>query len=258
MEHMPKLDYSYFWPYKEQFQLAADRYDNWVMFAVESGAFRYRIDIHEGIAEAGDLILCPPHSTFHREVTAAVTFHFLAFQYVGQEPLPAGRVRLQKERRRLWDNLAQLREAARDTSALGLQIRSHLLADLWLLIRRERAALPQAASPIAIVDDPVIAEVREYLTEHALKPLMLKDIADRFHLSPVQCSRRFHRAFQMKPLAYITELRLKHACRLLTETDWTIDAIASACGYENGFYLSRLFTREIGKNPSTYRSLYRL
>lgn len=257
MESLPQLVYSFYWQQKQQFQLAADCYDNWVMFAVENGSFRYRIEAQEGIAEAGDLILCPPRSTFHREVITAVTFHFLAFHCDGQELMPAGKVKLQKHRHRLGDNLAQLREAAQEDSAFGLQVRSHLLADLWLLIKREQSATVRVPA-VVHAEDPVVTDVRDYLTAHALEPLILKDIAARFHLSPVQMSRRFHRAFRIKPLAYLTELRMKHACRLLTDTDWTIDGIASACGYENGFYLSRLFTRHIGMNPSLYRSLYRL
>ncbi|MFE5318524.1 helix-turn-helix domain-containing protein [Paenibacillus sp. NPDC056579] len=41
--------------------------------------------------------------------------------------------------------------------------------------------------------------------------------------------------------------------KLLLETNYTLDAIASMCGYENGSYLSRVFRSKMGMNASEFR-----
>ncbi|MGO4275503.1 helix-turn-helix domain-containing protein, partial [Paenibacillus sp. TAF58] len=54
-----------------------------------------------------------------------------------------------------------------------------------------------------------------------------------------------------------TLLRLQRAKSLLIDTDHTIDHIAEQCGYQNGFYLSRIFTAKLKISPSVYRRTYR-
>ncbi|MNW10668.1 DNA-binding transcriptional regulator AraC [compost metagenome] len=51
---------------------------------------------------------------------------------------------------------------------------------------------------------------------------------------------------------------MRHACSLLTGTTFSLDTIAEACGYETGFYLSRIFTKKMGMSPSAYRKAYRI
>jgi AraC-like DNA-binding protein len=40
------------------------------------------------------------------------------------------------------------------------------------------------------------------------------------------------------------------------QTEYTLDHIARLCGYENGFYFSRVFTHYSKVNPSQYRKMY--
>jgi AraC-like DNA-binding protein len=47
--------------------------------------------------------------------------------------------------------------------------------------------------------------------------------------------------------------RLNEACRLLTETNATMTAIAQRCGFGSANYFAQVFRREVGQTPSDYR-----
>jgi AraC-like DNA-binding protein len=57
--------------------------------------------------------------------------------------------------------------------------------------------------------------------------------------------------------AYVNEMRIAHACRLLAETDDTIARIAYAAGYENLSYFNRSFLANKGIAPGKFRKGHR-
>ena len=259
---LPEMTSHVYWVEKEQFLLEEDTYGEWVLFAVEHGEFVYRIGGQEGKASGGDLVLCPPGTAFGRKALTPVTFHFISFTLPADSgtgmtgDFPAGRIPLSRHGRAA-DNCAGLRRYAQDRSEFSRVIRTHLLRDLWLMILEE-SVIPKKRKSAADASDPVLFRIRRYIEEHACQPLRMKEVAQVFHLTPVQLTRRFREAFGVNPIRYVTELRLKRACELLTSTNETIDAVAAACGYDNGFYLSRIFKKTLGMPPSEYRLKYRV
>lgn len=256
---MPKLVSHVYWLRKESFLLASDVYEEWVLFVLEEGSFRYQIgEREESLAEPGDIVVCPPLHTFARETIAPVNFHFIRFTADTPPSLPAGKVRLSRQAR-LADDCARLRAHALGRSELSAIVRAHMLQDLWLMMLEESvAAAPQPGGLAAVNADPVMRAVKADLDEIAYRPLQLKEIAARRHMTPVQLTRRFQACFGLKPSEYVTDLRMRRAGELLTETNRTVEDIASACGYESGFYLSRVFAKHMGLSPSRYREKYRI
>ena len=55
--------------------------------------------------------------------------------------------------------------------------------------------------------------------------------------------------------AYLEDLRIQEAQRLLRTTNWTINRIAEEVGYLSANSFCRAFRRNTGYNTSTYRSL---
>lgn len=258
-----------YWQRKEAFLLKEDHYENWVLFAVTDGRFRYRISESEGEAVRGDLVICPPHTPFFREVMKPVSFHFYTFRwlnYDGSQVDPAcwneeprlpnivtvrDRVRLAST----LDALSRMSELLSDDGRKALL--AHYFADLW-----RYGWLPdvQAADGghLNATVDPDIREAAEWIREHAFGQLHISRFADSKGWSPVQMTRKFYAAFGQTPSHYLTSLRLQKAKALLLESDMTLDDIAAACGYESGFYLSRLFSKKTNMSPSAYRKLHRL
>lgn len=55
----------------------------------------------------------------------------------------------------------------------------------------------------------------------------------------------------------LTELRLDHAKKLLSQTEQKLYEVARAVGYSDGKYFAKLFTRETGLTPREYREKHR-
>jgi transcriptional regulator GlxA family with amidase domain len=86
----------------------------------------------------------------------------------------------------------------------------------------------------------------------------MKELSDSLNLSPVQFTRRFHKALQVTPSEYLTSLRLHHARTMLLETDMTIKDVAQSCGYSSGLYLSRVFSQNMKMSPGHFRKTHRV
>jgi two-component system response regulator YesN len=53
--------------------------------------------------------------------------------------------------------------------------------------------------------------------------------------------------------AYISDLRMKHARKLLSTTTYSITDTAKRCGFEDVYYFSNFFKKFHGSSPTEYR-----
>ncbi|TMV46434.1 helix-turn-helix transcriptional regulator [Paenibacillus mesophilus] len=262
-----------YWRHKEQFLMETDSHHAWMMFAVESGSFRYEIDGEEGTAERGDLVFCPPFTTFRRVIVKPLTFFVFNFSLhagerddsAGQSPdvwagdkgrsgLPSGKVTI-RDVQRLASDFDYLRSVWELDEEPYASRKQYLLLDIWRLYGWETDANRRFAS---VREDPLMERAELLIRERAHVPFSMKELAGELGLSPVQLTRRFTSAYGKTPGAYGAALRLNKARALLVETDWTLDDIARRCGYDNGFYFSRAFSAKMGMPPSHYRESNRL
>ena len=115
--------------------------------------------------------------------------------------------------------------------------------------------------PLTISNDryfPNITAVKEYLDNHFQEKITLKSLARYAYLSPNFMRIKFQELIGISPHAYLEEIRMNHACRLLTESELSIADIASACGYESPSYLDSVFRRKKGITPNQYRFVHRV
>lgn len=252
-----KLMSHVYWHHKVEFMLDQDKYPCWTLFAVEGGKFFYRIGVEQGEAGFGDIVLCPPHVVFQRKTREPLSFHFLQFVWLSDSDssneIEWKGKRTIKDTERLSSNYQYLRQLPGwdEESTLHKQ---HMVNDLLRMVKMQRDRKEDSSAEI----DLLMEKARKYMTEHAHMSLSLLDLAVSLELTPVQFTRRFRRAYAQTPSEFLNEMRLTRARHLLEGSTLTLDAIAARCGYENGFYLSRVFTQKIGMAPSVYRSMYRV
>ena len=79
------------------------------------------------------------------------------------------------------------------------------------------------------------------------------DIAKKLHCSESTLHRQCQKVFNQSPLQRVIEQRIKRACVLLEETDWTLDIIASQLGYSSGLSLSKVFKQKMSITPAIYK-----
>lgn len=255
-EWVPEIATHAYWVKKEKFQYETDTYLTWVLFAVEEGRFEYQIGSDHGEAEFGDVVVCPPDVAFYRNTLTPLTFHAITFTFPTNEvhspPLFDRKIRL-SHIRRLSENYNQLKLADQALSySWGNQIRKqHYFLDLWLMIVNQ-CQHHLDVNPSTDCDE-LIRAITLYLTNHAHESIEIQNVAHLFGLTPIALIRRFKNTHHMNPLQFLTSLRVKKAGTLLLQTDLKLDVIAEHCGYENGFYLSRVFSKFMGMSPSAFR-----
>jgi AraC-like DNA-binding protein/quercetin dioxygenase-like cupin family protein len=79
------------------------------------------------------------------------------------------------------------------------------------------------------------------------------EIARRAGLSPSHCTTAFRRAFGCTPQAFLRELRLVEARRLLLADDRPVGEIAATVGFEDPLWFSRAFKARWGMSPQAMR-----
>ncbi|CAG7646384.1 HTH-type transcriptional activator RhaR [Paenibacillus solanacearum] len=246
-----------------KFKYSSQQTPFWVMFGVEAGEFRYTIGNETGIATAGDLIYCAPQHQFYRELlTLSVVLHYVLFTFVDEDevpPLPTYKI-CPTDERRLQSNFAYLRKLHYVNDTYGIARKQWIVNDIWQLACDEWLLGTSRFTEGELFDseDELMNRAAAWLTQKALTPFSMKEISTQLHLSPSQFTLRFRRAFRKTPSELVRSLRIRKAASLLLETEWTLDEIAKRCGYDNGFYLSRVFTESMHMSPSAYRQQHRV
>lgn len=111
--------------------------------------------------------------------------------------------------------------------------------------------MEQARAPAASLAD----RAASYIQEHYTEDLSLDIIAGHLKVSPTYLSRIFTQEQGMGILEYLTDLRLRKARELLTQTNDRIYEIAKKVGYSDAVYFNKVFKKHTGKTPKEYRML---
>ena len=102
---------------------------------------------------------------------------------------------------------------------------------------------------------PAVAlRARDYLQEHFRSDINLDDLARACGVDRFRLTRAFKRAFGLAPHAYLVQLRLARARRLLA-AGWSPAAVAMDLGFADQSHLGRWFRRAYGLTPATYRKI---
>ena len=128
---------------------------------------------------------------------------------------------------------------------------SLLLRNIFILISRNLIGANRADNSL----ENEVELAMHYFRENYRSEVNVEDYA----LSRGMSASNFYRVFKQisgsTPLQFILKLRLSNAQNLLENSNLTIAEIASAVGYENPLYFSRVFHKHIGVSPFEYRKM---
>ncbi|RYY84027.1 MAG: AraC family transcriptional regulator [Chitinophagaceae bacterium] len=152
------------------------------------------------------------------------------------------------------------RAVAEEVSALpALQGLSRVTALIGLLHSLSRIkGTPLASAFFSSVKGKEIEQrinkVCRHIQQKASGPLALAEVAALVNLTPSAFCRFFKRVTGKTFSDYVNDVRVGHACSLLTESDQTVSEIAFATGFESLTYFNRVFLRKKGQSPRAYRA----
>lgn len=86
--------------------------------------------------------------------------------------------------------------------------------------------------------------------------IKLEDLADEVALSPRHAARMIEKEYGVTFIEKLTEIRIDNAKYRLKSTKESMEAIASACGFQSYSYFTTCFKKNVGMTPGQYRSKF--
>ena len=88
-----------------------------------------------------------------------------------------------------------------------------------------------------------------WFEEHMAEAPRLEDVAAAIYISPAHFRRLFHRVLGLSPRQALDQVRFVRAMQLMERGQFTIDAVARACGLGSASAFSRAFKKWHGCSP---------
>ncbi|WP_367913358.1 helix-turn-helix domain-containing protein [Leadbetterella sp. DM7] len=104
------------------------------------------------------------------------------------------------------------------------------------------------------LDENRIDKIFSYTLQNFKEKIFIEDVARLTNLSVTSFCRYFKITANKSYFDFLTEVRLNHACRLIVETDYTIQHIAMDSGFENTSNFYRHFKKMKGITPKEYKA----
>jgi LacI family transcriptional regulator len=112
---------------------------------------------------------------------------------------------------------------------------------------------PRRSSDVLAIADPEVAAAVRFIRDQGHRPLQTRDVLAAVPISRRSLERRFQASLGRTPHDEIRRVHVEHACRLLTETDLPMRAVAERSGFSDAKQLSVIFRQVLGQTPTAYR-----
>ena len=99
-----------------------------------------------------------------------------------------------------------------------------------------------------------IGKVFQYVHRHSSGKVRLNEVAALINLSESAFCKFFRRTTGKTFSDYLADIRIGHACHLLSESDDTVSEIAYRSGFDSLTYFNRVFLRKKGMRPREFRT----
>ncbi|MFV0279068.1 MAG: AraC family transcriptional regulator [Parahaliea sp.] len=235
--------------------------DNLLLYCVE-GHGRLRLDDTRYPIATGDLVLLPQglahsYTAARGEPWTLYWVHFqgvssgLFMEYMGyRNGRPVTRVGLAPALATAFHSLLSVARTGYSSRAFinaANQLR-HLCTQFALAANREQASHPAGLD---------LEALQAYMQDNIHQGLELDDLAAVAHLSKYHFSGRYKALTGYSPIKHFLHMKIEYACQLLDSSDLSVKAIATAVGYQDPLYFSRLFRKTMGLSPRDYRNSVR-
>ena len=143
------------------------------------------------------------------------------------------------------------------TLELGYSIDNLLFANmslshfLTLFIYNARYFSASATGKLDCVDSAI-----HYMQERINDNISLQEMSSQYNYSVSRFSNLFRQKTGYAPIDYFLQMKMQKACQQLNFSNRPIKDIAFGLGFDDPYYFSKRFRKNIGMSPKKYRALW--
>ena len=229
---------------------------------VANGCVHFYFNDKERIVEKGNMVLFRPgdpqiYEVYPKEKGEFFWVHFTGYgveEILAECGIPYGH-------KVFWagvhsDIRSMYCQMIRELQTKGTHYETILQMDLrhlLLLMNRHITDTPNTESAF----QGEIIQAIGWFERHWREPISIEDYAVRNRMTPYWFRQKFKSFTGTTPAQYVINLRITNAMNLMENTDYSIEQIAEAVGYDNPSYFRRLFRKHMGISPSEYKKSHK-
>ncbi len=104
--------------------------------------------------------------------------------------------------------------------------------------------------------DNHVARIKRCIADHINDPITLAQISAEVFLSPNYCNYIFKSHTGSTITEFVLKVKMERAKQLLLNTGMPLVEIAYSLGYKQYSYFSRIFKKEVGVSPASFRNAW--
>ena len=240
---------------RDEFHMTDGHQPTHALFYLKKGSFVIQINNKKETVTAGDCYILPDYVHHHRNVLEPIEFVYVKFRENPACPytpdLPFGKA-VFKDNDRFMSNITALEKLLPNDDFMSAAMREHLLMDILFQLCFESNP-EQVSYENQACRDGLVGSAVSYIDKHLTEKILIEEVCRNTGTNASTLNFKFRREFNMSIGQYITDRRIKNACRLLISTSYSISEIASRCGFSDVYYFSNTFKKIQGISPSEYR-----
>ena len=218
------------------------------IFYIKKGCFEVKIGEIMQIVQAGDLVFFDTQTFFTRRVIEPLELLYIKFRKNDEDffPLRTGVFQTLSSRER--EDVERIGACFAWGERNGLERQTHYLNDLILSLCEKELPLVREGARQYV--GPALGRAAGNIDSKITIEALAKDAG----MSVSSFENKFKRAFGKSVYAYLIEVRMREATRLLVETNYSVTEIAQRCGYSNMFYFCIAFKKRTRLTPTQFRN----
>ena len=123
-----------------------------------------------------------------------------------------------------------------------------------LIQSRNDSSRDALSSPMSKEDQDFVSKLVDVIhAQMAKDDIDMEHIAAALSLSRKQLRTRVMSITGLTPVAYVLQVRLNYARRMIANEDTSLTTIASRCGFQNLSHFSKAFKQQFGVSPQQFR-----
>lgn len=247
---------------KSEFMLTEGVQPTYALLYLREGSFRLKMEGKETILNKGDFAIFSDDINFFRSAITPISFIIVKFQpnpaCPFAVPIPLGKVEFENKSR-FDDSMKKYIELMEAEEPQTIYYKEHLLEDILLQAsaEKQRDKLFSKRQAADLTHDKTVILAVQFIRKNLKNKLSVEEISHAARTNGSTLNFKFRKELSCSVGEFITEERMKKACRLLANTTYTIGEIAIRCGFENIYYFSTAFRKYQGKSPTEFRKQYR-